>query len=86
MTAESWGAHMTSENIIEMCRSFISTNWSLILSVVIGCAAYKFIKNSLNLVIGIVFVGFAVSALTNVGVLPPMDELFEFIKEVASVG
>lgn len=77
---------MTAEGIMEMCRSFISTNWSLILSVVIGCAAYKLIKNSLNLVIGIIFIGFAVSALTNVGVLPPMEELFNFVKEVASVG
>ena len=46
---------------------------------------YRFAKASANLVLGLIFTAVAISMLTNMGILPPLDVLFERFKEVISL-
>ena len=39
---------------------------------------------SVNIVLGLIFVAVAISMMTGIGILPPLDELILKIKEVIS--
>lgn len=70
----------TAAQIAEVIRTFAANNWSLLLMI---CGAYiagKLLKSGIQLVVSLLLVGVLVSILTNMGVLPPMDQIIEGVK------
>ncbi len=66
------------ENIqafMDICVDFLAANWVMIVCVALGILLYKIFKQGLALICFIVTVGFAITLLTNLGVIPPLDEI-----------
>lgn len=55
------------------------------LGLLVAFILYRFAKASANLVLGLIFAAVVISMLTNMGILPPLDVLFERFKEVISL-
>ena len=56
---------------VDFWTHLIQNNWSLVLGLLV--------------VLGLIFTAVAISMLTNMGILPPLDVLFERFKEVISL-
>lgn len=61
----------------------LQNNWSIVAGLVVAFILYRFAKASFNLILTLVFVAIAISLLTGVGLIPPLDGLVEWIKEAA---
>ncbi len=70
---------------VDFWTHLIQNNWSLVLGLLVAFILYRFAKASANLVLGLIFTAVAISMLTNMGILPPLDVLFERFKEVISL-
>lgn len=65
-------------------RTFLANNWSLVLMGAAGLLLWKVLKSSIQLVASLVVAGLVISVLTNMGVLPPMDQIIEWVKSLVS--
>lgn len=70
---------------VDFWTHLIQNNWSLVLGLLVAFILYRFAKASANLVLGLIFAAVVISTLTNMGILPPLDVLFERFKEVISL-
>lgn len=70
---------------VDFWTHLIQNNWSLVLGLLVAFILYRFAKASATLVLGLIFTAVAISMLTNMGILPPLDVLFERFKEVISL-
>jgi len=76
----------TTDQLVAFICNFVSNNWTLILMI---CGAYiagKLLKAGIQLVVSLLIVGVLLSVLTNMGVLPPMDQIIEGLKSLVSKG
>lgn len=65
---------------MEMIKSIIVNNWSIIVAAVIIVLGFKILKTGARLAITVMCVALVISILTNVGIIPPLDEIFAGIK------
>ena len=54
-------------------------NWTLVVAVIVALAAFKLFKAGIQLVLTLIFAGVLLSVLTNMGIIPPIDELIGMI-------
>lgn len=80
MTEES----VVAAGFVDFLSGIIQNNWSLVTGLVVAYFLYHFAKVSVNIVMGLIFVAVAISMMTGIGILPPLDELILKIKEVIS--
>lgn len=77
---------MDVENAIvqgtEMLAPLLENNWSLFVGIVIAVLAFKFLNAGLQLISTVIVIAIVISVLTHMGVMPPMDGLFDGLKEV----
>lgn len=68
----------------DFMRTLLVNNWSLVVTGLAGLILWKVLKSSVHLVFTLVCIGVAVSVLTNMGVLPPIDQMLEGVKSLVS--
>lgn len=77
---------MTIEEIWAQVSEFLKTvatnNWSILIGIVIALFATKILKAGLEIVLGIAVVVGGICLLTNLGILPPLDELWALAKQL----
>ena len=71
--------------VIDVLKTLIVNNWSFVLGAICAILAFKFLKSGLQLAITIIFVALVICVLTNMGILPPFDELIEGIKNASEL-
>lgn len=74
----------TAEQIATAISTFAANNWSLLLMICGAYVAGKMLKAGIQLVVSLLVVGVLISVLTNMGLIPPMDEIIEGVKNLVS--
>lgn len=67
---------------IDLLKNVVMTNWGLVAGAVLGIFVLKVIKTSFNIVLGIIFAGIAIAILTNIGIMPPLNEILEGVRNL----
>lgn len=56
-------------------QALILNNWTLVVTAMVALAAVKLFKAGVQLVLTLIVAGVVLSVLTNMGLIPPIDEL-----------
>ncbi len=56
-------------------QALILNNWTLVVTAMVALAAVKLFKAGVQLVLTLIVAGVVLSVLTNMGIIPPIDEL-----------
>lgn len=56
-------------------QALILNNWTLVVAAMVALAAVKLFKAGVQLVLTLIVAGVVLSVLTNMGLIPPIDEL-----------
>ena len=61
-------------------RTLIMNNWSLAVAAIIALIGLRFLKTGVHLAVTVAFAAMIISILTNVGILPPLDVMWQTAK------
>lgn len=77
---------MDFSSLAQTVYRFLTENWSIIVSVALGMALYRFARAGLHIIGTIVLVGLAITIATHLGLCPPIDvmlaEIIQKIKDI----
>lgn len=62
-------------------QALILNNWTLVVAAMVALAAVKLFKAGVQLVLTLIVAGVVLSVLTNMGLIPPIDELIRALGE-----
>lgn len=62
-------------------QALILNNWTLVVTAMVALAAVKLFKAGVQLVLTLIVAGVVLSVLTNMGIIPPIDELIRALGE-----
>lgn len=63
-------------------QALILNNWTLVVAAMVALAAVKLFKAGVQLVLTLIVAGVVLSVLTNMGLIPPIDELLGMLGEL----
>lgn len=70
------------EKVIAVGKSILGNNWGVFVAVFAALIAHKALKAAFEVVVGIVFVGIILAIATNMGVIPPLGQLIQEVKQL----
>lgn len=62
-------------------QALILNNWTLVVTAMVALAAVRLFKAGVQLVLTLIVAGVVLSVLTNMGIIPPIDELIRALGE-----
>ena len=71
-------------SLFAFVRNFMVNNWSLVVGILGAVIAVKLLKSGVQLAITLIFIALVITILTNLGVIPPLDQIVAAIK--AAIG
>lgn len=72
-------------SVFSIAKDFISNNWALVSGILVGYLFFRVLKTSLNIFLLLIFAGVVISILTNMGILPPLSEMWEAVKALVAI-
>lgn len=63
-------------------QALILNNWTLVVAAMVALATVKLFKAGVQLVLTLIVAGVVLSVLTNMGLIPPIDELLGMLGEL----
>lgn len=63
-------------------QQIFTTDWSIVCGGIVAFVLHKLVKASLNIILAILFVAIVIALGTHIGILPPLDKIFEGAKSL----
>ena len=80
------GLAESTEQITQLASNLpaiISNNYSLLIGIFVAFFAYSILKSGVKIILTIIAIGFAVTVLTNMGIIPDLNNIIDSLRGVA---